>query len=213
MQRLELLTEKVTERKNHMAKKIILASGSPRRKQLLLQAGIPHEVLVSNVDETVAGLPGDQTRTLARRKAMATASLLTIPREHAIIIAADTLVNYDGEIMGKPTSPNEAYVMLQKLQGKTHQVYTGVSILAGDDSIEFTDMAEVTFRPLSHEEMIAYIATKEPFDKAGAYGIQGRGSAFVRHISGDFYTVMGLPISKVCGALIQVGYNYWSPEQ
>lgn len=191
-----------------MAIQIILASGSPRRKQLLEQAGIPHIVLVSNADETVSGSPEAQVTELALRKANATA-LLAKQYESPIIIAADTLVYIDGEVLGKPDNPKDAFDMLTKLQGRTHEVYTGVALVYGDKSTTFVCTAEVTFRTLSPEEINAYIATGEPFDKAGAYGIQGRGSVLVEHIKGDFYTVMGLPIAKLCESLMEMGYKYW----
>jgi len=189
---------------------IILASGSPRRTQLLTQAGIPHQVIVSNADETVTGQPDAQVKELALRKANATLSILTEATD-AIIIAADTLVCINNEILGKPESPTHALQMLKKLQGNTHRVYTGVALIntSTKENIVFADMAEVTFRALSNDEIYAYIGTGEPFDKAGAYGIQERGSVLVDRINGDFYTVMGLPVSKVCTALEKMGYDYW----
>ena len=206
--------------------RIILASGSPRRRQLLMQAGIPYEIIVSDEDETATGLPDAQVRELALRKANAALALLSAgatPRpgsgkpasktcNEAIIVAADTLVSINNEILGKPDGPSQAFQMLRALQGSTHRVYTGVALIKAhnNESIVFSDMAEVTFRPLSDNDIYAYIATGEPFDKAGAYGIQGRGSVLVDRINGDFYTVMGLPISKVCTALEKMGYDYWN---
>jgi len=190
-----------------MNKRIILASGSPRRRELLERVGIPHEVIVSNVDETTWGSPAEQVVELAKRKADAVVQL--VDASEVIVIAADTLVAIDGEILGKPESDNEAFEMLKKLQGNTHMVYTGVAVLSDTNSRVFYNMAQVTFRPLSNNDIWAYIATGEPFDKAGAYGIQEKGAVFVDHINGDFYTVMGLPIAKVCAALIELGYDYW----
>ena len=191
---------------------IILASGSPRRTQLLTQAGIPHEIIVSDADETVTGLPESQVKELAQRKANAVLALHPNVSD-AIIIAADTLVCINDEVLGKPETPQQAFQMLKTLQGNTHRVYTGVALIqtaSRHDSIVFADMAEVTFRPLCDDEIYVYIATGEPFDKAGAYGIQERGSVLVDRINGDFYTVMGLPISKVCTALEKMGYDYWN---
>jgi len=190
---------------------IILASGSPRRTQLLTQAGIPHQVIVSNADETVKGLPDAQVKELALRKANATLPFIADVGD-AIIIAADTLVCINNEILGKPENPLQAFQMLKKLHGTTHRVYTGVALIntRNNVSVVFSDMAEVTFRPLSDNEIYAYIDTGEPFDKAGAYGIQERGSVLVDRINGDFYTVMGLPVSKVCTALEKMGYDYWN---
>jgi len=194
-----------------MSSRIILASGSPRRTQLLTQAGIPHEVIVSNADETVTGSPDAQVKELALRKANATLPFIT-DATNAIIIAADTLVCINNEVLGKPQNPSQAFQMLKKLQGNTHRVYTGVALIntRTNESKVFADMAEVTFRHLSDNEIYAYIDTGEPFDKAGAYGIQERGSVLVDRINGDFYTVMGLPISKVCTALEKMSYDYWN---
>ena len=191
--------------------RIILASGSPRRTQLLTQAGIPHQVIVSDADETVTGAPGSQVTELALRKANAVLALQSKTPD-AIIIAADTLVFINDDVLGKPENPQQAFQMLRGLQGNTHQVYTGVALIntRTNQSVVFADMAEVTFRPLSDDEIYAYIDTGEPFDKAGAYGIQERGSVLVDRINGDFYTVMGLPISKVCTALEKMGYDYWN---
>ena len=194
---------------------IILASGSPRRRQLLTLAGIPHEVIVSDVDETIEGTPDFQVRELALRKANAVLSLVS-PDSEAILIAADTLVYIGGEVLGKPCDSAEAFEMLKKLQGKPHKVYTGVALLntskqkpAHPSSEIFVDSTTVHFRQLSDAEIHAYIATGEPFDKAGAYGVQERGAVLVDRVEGDFYTVVGLPISKVCAALTKMGYNIW----
>jgi len=184
-----------------MARQIILASGSPRRRQLLEQVGIPHIVVVSNADETVTGKPGDQVMELALRKANATFEILDEQQKQGIIIAADTIVYFNGKVLGKPEDEKEAVEMLTALQGNTHQVYTGVALLCDGRPHVFFDMAEVTFHPLTQEEILAYVRTDEPFDKAGAYGVQEKGAALVRRISGDFYTVMGLPISLVCREL------------
>ena len=165
---------------------IILASGSPRRQQLLLQAGISHEVIVSNADETVTGSPKEQVEELALRKANAILPLVQVKGE-AIIIAADTLVAIDSDVLGKPADHEEAFAMLKKLQGNTHVVYTGVALLRIDgEPVVFSDKTEVTFRNLSDEEILAYIATGEPFDKAGAYGIQERGSVLVERVTATF---------------------------
>jgi len=199
-----------------MYQQIILASGSPRRRQLLEQAGISHKVIVSNADETVDGLPDEQVKELAIRKAHAVIPMLE-PDTDAIIIAADTIVFINGEVLGKPENRDHAFEMLKKLSGNTHEVYTGVAIVRHPynswdgahiappitDMYVFADKTEVTFRHLSDREIFDYIATGEPFDKAGAYGIQERGSVLVDRINGDFYTVMGLPISKVYTALEQ----------
>jgi septum formation protein len=185
--------------------KIILASGSPRRKQIMELAGIPCEVIVSNADETIEGEPDEQVKELALRKARAVKSGI---KEERVILAADTLVYIDGKVLGKPESAEEAFSMLRRLSGRSHVVYTGVAI-CGEEELVFVDAARVFFRPLSDEEIHAYIGTGEPFDKAGAYGVQERGSVLVERIEGDFYTVVGLPISKVVCALAGMGYSIW----
>jgi|GEM_PF-72075 len=186
--------------------KIILASGSPRRRQLLNLAEIPHEVIVSGADETISGHPEFQVQELALRKARAVQSMLdTSP----IILAADTLVFVGGKVLGKPQNEAEAFEMLNALSGQRHTVYTGVAILCGETKTVFADAAHVHFHTLSEREINAYIATGEPMDKAGAYGVQERGAYLVSKIDGDFYTVVGLPISRVCRSLGDFGFDVW----
>ena len=159
-------------------------------------AGIPCEVLVSDVDETSFGEPDMQVKELAQRKARAVMGLASMGHDD-IIIAADTLVYIDGQVLGKPQDEKQAFDMLRSLSGRCHTVYTGVAILCGEYENIFADKANVYFHELSDDEIFSYIATGEPFDKAGAYGIQERGSVLVARVEGDFYTVVGLPISKV----------------
>lgn len=188
--------------------KIILASGSPRRKQLMELAGIPCEIIVSNVDETVFGAPDEQVKELALRKAKAV--LFMLPEgENNIIIAADTLVYINERVLGKPRDADEAFEMLRALSGNSHTVFTGVALVCGDYEHVFSDATRVYFHELSDAEILAYIATGEPFDKAGAYGVQERGAVLVDKVEGDFYTVVGLPIAKVARALSGMGYNIW----
>jgi septum formation protein len=216
--------------------KLILASGSPRRRQLLAQVGLDFEVLVSDADETADGAPDEQVQLLARRKALATAGLLKSKLDEGgnadcapfIIIAADTLVAVETAqgvcVLGKPADKHEAFEMLQILQGRGHTVYTGVALLqgGGEDAgghlaaaargdggkiTVFAEAAQVFFRSLSADEINAYIATGEPFDKAGAYGIQGKGALLVERVEGDFYTVMGLPVSRLCQELQKLGVD------
>ena len=186
--------------------KIILASGSPRRRQLLDQVGIPHEVIVSNADETIEGPPDHQVKELALRKARAVQKQCD---PNSIIIAADTLVYIDGQVLGKPDTPQEAEAMLRALSGQRHTVYTGVAVLKGNSEIVFADTTGVYFRNLTGEEIQAYIATGEPFDKAGSYGVQDRGAMLVDRIQGDYFTVVGLPVAKVATALREMGYDPW----
>ena len=190
--------------------RIILASGSPRRRQLLDQVGITHEVIISGADETIDGPPEIQVRELALRKAAAVRDNI---KGDAIIIAADTLVYIGGEVLGKPCSPEDAFAMLSKLQGRCHTVYTGVAVLRvgeGEDAVEsFVDAARVCFRELSDEEIWSYIATNEPFDKAGGYGVQDKGALLVDRVEGDFFTVVGLPVAKVALALKKLDVEVW----
>ena len=191
--------------------KIILASGSPRRRQLMQMVGLEFEVVVSDVDETITGAPDFQVKALAQRKALATIEMLQNLTEQNFIVAADTLVYVDDEVLGKPVDENDARNMLMKLSGRAHRVYTGVSILVAGGENEvvefstFVESAEVFFRKLSPADIDDYIATGEPFDKAGAYGIQERGATLVDRVNGDFYTVVGLPIAKVYAELKRLG--------
>ena len=186
--------------------RIILASGSPRRRDLLNQVGISHEVIVSNADETIDGPPDEQVRILAQRKAEA---VQDIAGNDAVIIAADTLVYIDGIVLAKPDSPQDAFRMLQTLQGRCHTVFTGVAVLKGNNRRVFADATRVCFRSLSDTEINAYIATGEPFDKAGAYGVQDKGALLVDRIDGDYFTVVGLPVAKLAAALAEMGVNVW----
>jgi septum formation protein len=190
--------------------RIILASSSPRRRQLMEQAGIPCEVIVSDVDENIAGPANEQVEQLSLRKARAVRRQLS---GEAIIIAADTLVSLDGQVLSKPACGADAFAMLRALQGRKHTVYTGVAIIkagdGGDKVHSFVESAHVYFRPLSNYDIGGYIASGESFDKAGAYGAQGRGAVLVERIEGDFFTVMGLPVSRLCVALAEMGVDVW----
>jgi len=171
-------------------------------------AGIPCEIIVSNADETTSGAPDAQVKELALRKAHAVYKKIA-QRENAIIIGADTLVYVNGRVLGKPKDADEAFEMLKMLSGNEHEVYTGVALVRDGESRAFADMTRVFFRALTDEEIWAYIATDEPFDKAGAYGVQERGAVLVDRVEGDFYTVVGLPIAKVCMELKDMGYDLW----
>lgn len=183
---------------------IILASGSPRRKELLAQMGLSFRVLCSDVDETVDKTlpPDEQVRLISRRKADATAELAGA---EDLIVAADTVVALEGSVMGKPHSRTEAVEMLSRLSGKTHEVYTGFTLRQGERVVTEVECTAVTFRALTGEEIEAYVDTGEPMDKAGAYGIQGLGSMLVRGIRGDYFNVMGLPVCALGLALGEFG--------
>lgn len=181
--------------------KIILASGSPRRRELLKLICDEFEVRVSDADETV---PKNITaeKTAGYLSSLKAESVMHNADE--LIIACDTVVVIDGRVLGKPSNEEECREMLMLLSGRIHTVYTGVTILYGGKSHSFTSETEVEFYPLSYEEMSEYIKTGEPFDKAGGYGIQGKGALLVKRINGDFYNVVGLPVSALKHELTQI---------
>lgn len=177
--------------------KIILASGSSRRKDILKMCDIDFSVCVSSVDENISDklAPKDIVIELSKRKALAVKN--KVLNSKVPIIAADTIVSLNDEIFGKPKSFDDAFNTLCKLSGKAHQVYTGVTIVSDDVIDSFFECTEVTFNNLSKEEIVSYIKTGEPMDKAGSYGIQGKGAILIKKINGDYYNVVGLPISSV----------------
>lgn len=180
-------------------KKIILASQSPRRKQLLQWAEIPFEVVVSDADESFPeGLHMDEVAMyIARNKALAVQRSL-LSKNAEVIIAADTIVVLNNEVIGKPKDRDDAVAILQKLSGQKHQVVTGVVILTGEKEIAFADTTQVEFHSLTAEQVAWYVDKYKPYDKAGAYAIQEWiGVVGIKSITGDFYNVMGLPVSRV----------------
>lgn len=188
---------------------IILASQSPRRRELLERMGIrDFRVLVSDADEKVREdlSPAELVETLSRRKALAVQEQAG---RDALIIAADTVVSLDGTVLGKPADELDAFRMLTTLSGCRHQVYSGLTVLRGEESVTVHEVTDVTVRELSSREIEDYIRTGEPMDKAGAYGIQGIGSVLVEKIDGDFFTVMGLSPRVVRGLLGDAGYAYF----
>lgn len=187
---------------------IILASASPRRKELLAQIGLPFRVCVSDCEETITEtLPERVVCELSRQKARDVWQKLKkeeIPAAGEVkklVIGADTVVACDGRILGKPADAAQAVEMLTLLAGNTHQVYTGVTFCYQENGTEklhtFHEMTEVTVYPMSREEITAYVETGEPMDKAGAYGIQGRFAAYVKEIHGDYNNVVGLPVGRL----------------
>lgn len=179
--------------------RMILASASPRRRELLSQIGIKFEVIPSNKDEILPKMhPAKAAEALSRGKALDVAKDID---DKAVIIGADTVVAYAGEILGKPKNEEDAFRMLHMLQGEEHEVYTGVTFVVKENGREyiesFCENTKVMMYPASEEEIWAYIATGEPMDKAGAYGIQGRAAAFVKKIEGDYNNVVGLPIARL----------------
>lgn len=182
---------------------LVLASASPRRRELLGHIGVPFEVSVSAADENIApGLPPEEAvKTLAVRKAEAVFN----DRPDAVVLGADTIVVSDGRILGKPADEEGAREMLRSLSGRKHMVYTGVAILSKERRESFVSATEVEFYPLEDEEINTYVSTGEPMDKAGAYGIQGFGAVFIKGIAGDYYTVVGLPVAEVARRLRNYG--------
>ena len=184
---------------------IVLASGSPRRQELLRRMGIEKfDIVVPEADESYpAGLSAEETVAfIARRKAEA-ARALTGPED--VVITADTMVFFREERLGKPRDEGDALRMLSELSGNRHTVRTGVTVRRGDTLRSFTAATDVYFRAMEEGEIRAYIATGEPMDKAGAYGIQGRGSLLVERIDGDFFNVMGLPVLPLALTLREFG--------
>lgn len=182
-----------------MKDSVILASGSPRRKELLEQIGISFFVHKSKGEEKMtAGSPEQIVMELARQKAEEVAAFYG---NGQVVIGADTVVSLDGTIMGKPHSKEEAYRMIQSLQGRIHQVYTGVCLVWREkDQVRedlFCECTNVSVAAMSHEEIERYIDTGECMDKAGAYGIQGKFAPFINGIQGDYYNVVGLPLYKL----------------
>jgi septum formation protein len=192
--------------------RIILASASPRRQQLLKQTGVVFDVIESCTDENIKGTAKERVEILAIRKAEEVAKKLPEGAEH-IIIAADTLVTIGGQVLEKPKDKEEAFAMLSLLQGRKHAVFTGVAINKNNVTRSFVEEAIVFFRPLTNAEINAYIKTGEPFDKAGAYGIQGKGALLTERVEGDFYAVMGLPLSRLSVELSKLGINILSGEE
>ena len=185
--------------------KWILASASPRRRELLTQVGLEFEVMVSDADENIEESlsPDELVKRLSLIKAAAVKEELSAKGSDGdpAVIGADTVVFHNGEILGKPKDEEDAFRMLKSLSGDTHSVYTGVTILLGDETITFANETKVVFDTISDEEIKRYIASKEPMDKAGAYGIQGLGGAFVTSIEGEYANVVGFPIGEFCHIL------------
>ena len=189
-----------------MTVRVILASQSPRRRELLTLIGIPHEVRPADTDETL--LPGELPVPHAERLARGKAHALAGREPGAVVIAADTIVVVDGDILGKPRDDGDAQAMLARLSGRTHTVYTAVAVARGAQTESAVETVAVTFRALSAAEIADYVATREPMDKAGAYGIQGYGATIVERVDGDYFSVMGLGLRRLVELLARVGLTY-----
>jgi septum formation protein len=186
--------------------RIILASASPRRRELLDLVGIQHIVVPADIDESIraAESPSEHAERLAREKALAVAE----QHANALVIAADTIVVVDGRIIGKPRSEDDAAVMLASLSGITHTVVTGMACALNGRLVSSVVDVFVTFRALSERDIREYLATGEPMDKAGSYGIQGYGATIVRRIEGDYFAVMGLSLVRLVELMQQLGVSY-----
>jgi septum formation protein len=185
---------------------VILASASPRRRELLALVGIPHEVRPADIDESV--LPGEAPAPHAERLARAKAHALAVGHPDIVVIAADTIVVVDGDILGKPRDAAHAAEMLRRLSGREHTVFTAIAVAREARTESAVESVRVTFRPLRDAEIAAYIATSEPMDKAGAYGIQGYGATIVERVDGDYFSVMGLGLRRLVELLERVGVRY-----
>lgn len=196
-------------------KKIILASNSPRRKEILEQVGISFEIIPSTSDE-VSGKtdPIELVEDISAMKAEEVANIVEGP---AVIIGADTVVVHEGKVLGKPKDEAQAKKMLHSLQNGSHEVFTGVTVILkgitiGNEvvtykKLSFADVSKVIVLPMNQSQIDAYVATKEPMDKAGAYAIQGKFAVYIKEIIGDYYNIMGLPISKIYDTLLDEGID------
>lgn len=180
---------------------LILASQSPRRKELLGLFHIPFTIRIADIDETMdpAKAPYDEVARVSLLKAKAVEA-----NAEDVVIAADTIVVCDGKTLGKPHSEEEAAGMLRLLSGRDHQVMTGMTVLRGDTHKSITEVTDIHFRALSENEIARYVASGEPMDKAGAYGIQGGAALFAEKMVGDYYNVMGLPVCRLWQLLSQI---------
>lgn len=205
-------------------RRIILASASPRRKELLEQIGLEFEICPAKSEEIITKtVPQEVVMELSRQKAEEVAVMVTTYNEKhkeivtpsdILIIGADTVVAYGGQILGKPKDEQDAKRMLSMLSGNTHSVYTGVTLCLIDPNgrvgeIVFYEKTDVTMFPITEEEMERYIATGEPFDKAGSYAIQGKSAIFIEKIEGDYNNVVGLPVTHIYQKLKEVGIDIY----
>ena len=187
---------------------LILASASPRRRELLGLFGVPFVIRAADIDEAMdpEKAPFDEVARVSRLKALATER-----GAEDVVIAADTIVVCAGEVLGKPRDEADARRMLGLLSGRDHQVMTGVTVLRGETAVTFTEVTDLHFRQLSEKEIARYVATGEPMDKAGSYGIQGGAALFCSHMVGDYYNVMGLPVCRL-GQTLRAIVPEWMEE-
>ena len=197
-------------------KRIVLASASPRRRELLSQIGVEFEVKPADGEERIISTePSKVVEELSGQKAMFTAKALEKENGHVpegcIVLGADTIVSYEGRILGKPSDREDAIQMLSMLQGNTHQVYTGVTVLKEKQGSwkfhTFFECTDVIFYPVTREEIVEYVNSGDPMDKAGSYGIQGAWGAYVKGIRGDYNNVVGLPVARLIYETKKIGIN------
>ena len=191
---------------NIHSERVILASASPRRRELLTLVGIAHDVEPADIDESL--LPGERPAAHAERLARTKARTIADRRPDAVVIAADTIVVVDGDVLGKPRDEAAARAMLKRLGGRTHVVLTAVAVARGSRTESAVESVNVTFRSVTDDEIGSYVATGEPMDKAGAYGIQGFGATIVERVDGDYFSVMGLGLRRLVELLARVGAPY-----
>lgn len=186
--------------------RVVLASGSPRRRELLTLVGIAHEVIPADIDERY--LAGESPRAHAERLAREKAGTIAAREPGAVVIGSDTIVVVDDEVLGKPRDQHHAAQMLHQLSGRSHRVITAVAVVFSDITLSDVEEVSVAFRALRDDEIMRYIATGEPMDKAGAYGIQGYGATIVERVEGDYFAVMGLPLNRLVRLLERIGLRY-----
>ena len=183
-------------------KHLILASGSPRRRELMSQVGLDFTVVTSDADENIKEMePEDYVRELSSIKAQSVLEQYADKDDSVIVIGADTIVYHKGEILTKPRDEEDAFRILKSLEGQIHQVYTGVTICSTHKKVSFYEKTDVWVYDMTDEEIRDYISTGEPMDKAGAYGIQGKFAAYIKGIEGDYNNVVGLPVARLVHAL------------
>jgi septum formation protein len=188
------------------APRVILASQSPRRRELLALIGIAHEVQPADVDETLHA--GESPVAYVERVARDKVARIASGAGDAVVIGADTTVVVDGDVLAKPDDDGDAARMLTRLSGRSHFVHTGIAVGQGGRLVSAVETVGVTFRALNAAEIAAYVATREPMDKAGAYGIQGYGATIVERVDGDYFSVMGLGLRRVIALLGELGIGY-----
>ena len=186
--------------------RVILASQSPRRRELLTLVGITHEVRPADIDE--AYMPGEAPAAHAERLARGKCAVIAAREPDALVIGSDTIVVVDGDVLGKPTDEADAAHMLRRLSGRSHLVVTAIAVAWRGQTRSAVEEVNVTFHSLSDADISAYNATREPMDKAGAYGIQGYGATIVERVDGDYFAVMGLPLNRLVRLLEEIGLEY-----